>query len=394
MTTNRRRAVGRLLAATQAAAMAGTAWAQGSRRPGSALPAIGFLSPFSRADSERARRAFVAGMQERGLVADRDYAIVERYADADPALLEAAARELAAGKVAQIVALTTPAADAARRVSGSLPIVFVGVADDEIPDFANSLSRPGRNVTGLGMYAAVAPSVHAEAPLRNPPVRGLATPAPPVPVPPAPAAAPAAVAPSPGASPRTAAPPPPPRFTGDLNPKRIELLKRALPRLTHVVLLVAPGPRDGAANVLLDQSARASGLQLDRATVARADHVDVAIDPIAANGTAALLVSSSASHYGLRARIAERALARRIPSMFAFAEGAEAGGLMSYGADMLEMCRGAAAYADKILKGASPAELPIEMPRRLELVLNLRTAATLGIAFPTSIVVQAARTLE
>lgn len=359
LTINRRVAIGGVLLSTQAASL-GVARAQVGRLAHPALPGIGFLSPFSRADSERTRKAFVSGMLERGLASDKDYAIHERHAEGNLARLDALAQELAGLKVAQIVAVTTPAADAALRATAGTPIVFVGVTDDEIPEFADSLRRPGRNVTGLGMYAlAETPQV---------PTRGL----------------------RPTARPDGA----PPRFAGDLNPKRLELLKRTLPRLARVVLLVVPAPREGPGTLLLDQSAQDLSLRLDRAVVTLAEHVDAAIDPIAADGTAAVLVSSSATHYALRARIAERALSRRVPSMFAYAEGADAGGLMSYGADMLEMCRGAATYADKILRGAKPGELPIELPRRLELVLNLRTAATLGLSIPTAIAVQANRTIE
>lgn len=359
MTINRRVAIGRVLLSTQAASI-GIAHAQGGRVARGALPGIGFLSPFSRADAERTRQAFVSGMRERGLAGDKDYAIHERHADGNLARLDALAQDLAALGVAQIVAVTTPAAEAAHRAAAATPIVFVGVTDDEIPEFANSLNRPGRNITGLGMYAL------ADAP--QPPVRGIR-----------PAARPDAT---------------PPRFAGDLNPKRLELLKRTLPKLSRVVLLVVPSPREGPGTRLLDQSAQGLALRLDRAAVTGVDQIDAAIEPIARDGTAALVVSSSAIHYALRLGIAERALSRRVPSMFAYAEGADAGGLMSYGADMLEMCRGAATYADKILKGAKAGELPIELPRRLELVLNLRTAATLGITVPTSIAVQATRTIE
>lgn len=355
---NRRVAIGRGLLAMQVAA-AGHARAQGAGPPRSGLPGIGFLSPFSRSDSERTRRAFVAGMRERGLADDKDYRIHERYADGNLARLDALAQELSALRVAQIVAVTTPAAEAAHRAAASTPLVFVGVTDDEIPEFAESLSRPGRNVTGLGMYAL---ADTAQVPTRGirPTLR------------------------SDGA----------PRFAGDLNPKRLELLKRTVPKLTRVVLLTVPAAREGPGARLLDLSAQGLALRLDRAAVTVAEQVDAAIDPIAADGTAAVLVSSSATHYALRARIAERALARRVPSMFAYSEGADAGGLMSYGSDMLEMCRGAAAYADKILRGAKPADLPIELPRKLDLVLNLRTAAMLGLTIPTSIALQATRTIE
>jgi putative ABC transport system substrate-binding protein len=359
LTINRRVAIGRVLLSLQAASL-GVAHAQGGRIAHPALPGIGFLSPFSRSDSERTRTAFASGMQERGLASGKDYAIHERYADGNLARLDALAQELAALKVSQIVAVTTPAADAAHRAAAATPIVFVGVTDDEIPEFADSLSRPGRNVTGLGMYA-LADKIQV-------PTRGIR-----------PTARPDAT---------------PPRFQGDLNPKRLELLKRTLPRLTRVVLLVVPSPREGPGTLLLDQSAQGLSLQIGRAAVTAAEQIDAAIDPIAADGTAAVLVSSSATHYALRARIAERTLARRVPSMFAYAEGPDAGGLMSYGSDMMEMCRGAAAYADKILRGAKPADLPIELPRKLDLVLNLRTAAMLGLAIPTSIALQATRTIE
>jgi len=277
----------------------------------------------------------VAGMRELGYVEGKNIAIEWRFADGKTEKLPALAAELVALRVDLIVAASTQAIQAGAAASKTIPIVFPGAADPVGAGLVQSLSRPGGNVTGLSTIAA------------------------------------------------------------DLGAKQIELLRIVVPRVSRLAVLVNP-TNAGSALVVKDfeTSARKTGLSvlqfeaqtpegIERAfaamKVARADAVTVVID--------AFFLQSAR-------QIAALALRHKLPFISTQQQDAEAGSLMSYGANVAGNYRRAAAYVDKILKGAKPADLPVEQPMTVELALNLKTAKALGITIPQSLLVRANGVIE
>jgi putative tryptophan/tyrosine transport system substrate-binding protein len=180
-------------------------------------------------------------------------------------------------------------------------------------------------------------------------------------------------------------------FLGEkLTAKRLELLKQAAPAIARVAVLAYPG-HPGERREWHDAQAAAQslGLALRRLEVTTSDDFERAFAALASEPTDALLAFSDNITLANRARMAEVALARRLPSMFGWREYAEAGGLLSYGPNLEDSWGRIAVYADRILKGANPADLPVEEPTTFELMVNLKTARTLGLAIPASVLTQA-----
>jgi putative ABC transport system substrate-binding protein len=296
---------------------------------------IGLLSALSRTNSRPFIEEFLQGMRERGWVEGVDYSIVARYAEGKNERLPGLATELVDSKVDLIFASTVQVVAAAQQVAGGIPIVFVAVSDPVKQGFADSVARPGRNLTGMS------------------------------------------------------------NFAGDLAPKRLELLKTLLPRLSRVAFLVNPGNPNTAGLTKLTQ-AGAAGLDIEVKPVnaATLDDIEGAFAAMARERLAAVLVMGDVYFFGARAQIAAAALKHRIALISPFREYAESGGLMSYGTDAVYQFRHVATYVDRILKGANPGDLPIEQPAKFELVINLKTAKSLGITIPQSLLLRADRVIE
>jgi putative tryptophan/tyrosine transport system substrate-binding protein len=280
------------------------------------------------------REAFLHGLRELGYMEGQSIAIEYRSAAWNVELLQEHAADLVALKVDVIVAPGPQAALAAKEATKAIPIVITAVADPVSLGLVASLHRPGGNVTGLTVSLP------------------------------------------------------------ELSGKRLELLKEAVPRASPVAVLWNPAnPATAADWKETLAAARALGVTLQSMEVSAADDFVRAFSAMSRRRPAALMTIVDTVTHPYREIIADFALKNRLPTI-ASSEFAEAGGLMSYGPNLPEMFRRAAAYVDKILKGAKPADLPVEQPRRFELVINLKTAKALGLTIPPSILVRADRVIE
>ncbi len=280
-------------------------------------------------------QVFDQGLRELGYT-DGQNIVIEQisWAGRDEELPILAA-ELVRRKVDVLVAGTTPRALAARNATTTIPIVMVNVADPVASGLVVSLARPGGNVTGLS------------------------------------------------------------RVSLDLIGKNLELLREAAPAVTRLAVLVN---RTHALHPALLNSAKHTAalltLKLEPVEAAVPKELERAFSVIARKRVNALLVLPDGMFWGERRRIADFALRSRLPSMFGNTEHAEAGGLMSYAPSSFEPYRRAAYYVDKILKGAKPADLPVEQPTKFELVINLKTAKALGLTIPQSLLLRADQVIE
>ncbi len=285
------------------------------------IPRIGYLSPGSGRD-----RAFWQGLRELGYVDGQNIVIVPRGARGKRDRLPALAAELVRLKVDVIVALNPPAARAAKNTTTTIPIVIGSSRDPVRSGFVASLARPGGNITGLWS------------------------------------------------------------ISGDLIGKRLELLKEVVPGLSRVAVLWKPGRRRSDARFKRTQvTARALGMQLQSLQVHDPSDFQGAFEAATRERAGALITLRNPDIVGHRKRIAELALESRLPAVYDDRAFVEVGGLMSYGADLGALHRRAAIFVDKILKGAKPADLPIEQARDFELVINLKTAKQIGITIPPAV---------
>jgi putative ABC transport system substrate-binding protein len=234
------------------------------------------------------------------------------------------AEELVRLKVDVILASAGPAALAVKRATTSVPIVFVGVVDPVELGLVPSLGRPGGNITGLATTS------------------------------------------------------------GDFAGKRLELLRAIVPRLRRVAVLWHPANPTNPIQLKGAQvAARSLGVQLEPVSFQGPNDFDSAVKAV--RGTDGLLLLESPLFTTYRARLAELAARSRLPAIYGQREYVEVGGLMSYGTDFQDLYRRTASYVDKILKGAKPADLPVEQPTKFELVINLKTAKALGLTIPQSL---------
>ena len=278
---------------------------------------------------------FNAGMRELGYMEGRDYVFEQRSAHGEFARLPALAAELVALKVDLMFPSGTPAALAARNATRDIPILIVTVGDPVGAGLAATLARPGGNVTGLtGM-------------------------------------------------------------TSDLFTKRLDLLRQLLPGMRRVALLYDP---DNASDTLtlkqFESDCAKIGMKSVRAPMRKADEVAAAFDTLKRDQVQGLIVTSSSRMRTARERIIELAARHRLPAIYAATLFAEAGGLMTYSANGIDLNRRAATYAVKIFKGAKPGDLPIEQPTKFDLVLNVKVAKALGIQFPPNIMVLGNKVIE
>jgi putative ABC transport system substrate-binding protein len=298
-------------------------------------PRIGFLATGTpdETDSAGILRSFYEGLRERGYEAGRDVIIEFRYARGDVDRFSALARELVELKVDVILASNSLAARAAVRATRTIPIIVPVMGDPLGDGLVSSLARPGANVTGL-------------------------------------------------------------TFLGpELLPKRLALLKEALPGISRVVALWHPGAYGDATMRDMrretESAAQSLNVRLKLVDVHGADELEQAFSIIAGDKPDALLVFPSPMLYSYRRRIVELAAQHRLPSIGMDREFPEYGGFMSYGPSIGDLFRRAATYVDKVLKGAQPRDLPVEQAIKFELVINLKTAKALGLAVPEALLARA-----
>jgi putative ABC transport system substrate-binding protein len=303
------------------------------------MPVVGFLGPGPSDLNEPNMSAFRQGLAGLGYVEGRNILIESRWAEGKPERFPALAAELVALKVDVILtAGGTLAALAAKQATTTIPVVFSVVGDPIAEGLVTSLAQPGGNITGLS------------------------------------------------------------NVTNDLIGKWLELLKQVLPGVDLVAILWKPDSMPERAREVrlkeLDASAQALGVQLQIVEAREAADLDGAFLQISAKGARALVVLTTPV-FGLeRQRIADLAAKNRLPTVYASRNYVDAGGLMSYGPNFVDLNRRAAFYVDKILKGAKPSDLPVEQPTKFDLFINLKTARALGLALPPTLLVAATEVIE
>jgi putative tryptophan/tyrosine transport system substrate-binding protein len=293
---------------------------------------IGFLSFASRQSSLANGRynAFVQGMRELGYVEGTNFIIEARFADGKIEPLPALAAELVRLKVDVIVASGTPVLRALQHATTTIPVVSTVTADPVGDGFAGSLARPGGNITGLSIGAA------------------------------------------------------------DLGPKLLELLKAAVPKLTRVAVLLHPeNPAHPPRLKRIMSAAQKVGIQLVLAEAGTVQEIEREFAMMTKERANAAIVFPDSFFIQEARPIAAQALKHRLPSISNNQGYAEAGGLMSYGPNLVDNFRRAATYVDKILKGTKPGDLPFEHPTRYSLVINHKTATALGLTIPPALLRQA-----
>jgi putative ABC transport system substrate-binding protein len=293
---------------------------------------IGRLSAGSPGLESNAREeAFRQGLRELGYIEGQNLVLEYRSAEGSAERLPDLAAELVRLQLDVIVAGGTAAIHAAQGATRTIPIVMTASFDPVQEGFVASLARPGGNITGLSFLSTELPG------------------------------------------------------------KRLELLKETVPQSTRIAVMWNPvGPGYASRQVLLHNlavAARALGLHLHVVEVRRADELDTAFAALPPARADALLVMDDALVLSSRlgGRLADLAATSRLPAMYEWREWVMAGGLMAYGPSLQDIYRRAATYVDKILKGATPADLPVEQPTKFELVINLKTAQALGITIPPTL---------
>ncbi|MDH4180929.1 MAG: ABC transporter substrate-binding protein [Betaproteobacteria bacterium] len=304
-----------------------------TRQTDKAVPRIGFLSSVPSTISTGLQE----GLRELGYVEGRNIAVEWRYTDGNAERIPRLAAELVGLKPDLIVTTSGEPSAAAKAATTTIPIVAVAVGDPVRAGLVASLARPGGNVTGLANLVST-------------------------------------------------------EFSG----KMLGLLHDAVPAASRVAILMNPSNPDhpGVMSSDLPPVARRLGLTLIPVEVSAASELDAAFGQATRLRADAILVLGDPVVYVNRARIAELAVRQRLPALYFFRENVEAGGLMSYGPSLHDLGRRAATYVDKILKGARPADLPMEQPVKFDLVINRRAAAALGLTIPPALLRQAEQVIE
>ena len=296
---------------------------------------VGFLGNSTAALEANLLGPFREGLRSLGYIEGRNVVIDYRWAEGKYERFPELIAELLALKVDVIVAAGTPAALAVKRATTTIPLVMAAVGDPVGTGLVASLAHPGGNLTGL---AAIAP---------------------------------------------------------DLEGKRFELLKELVPKLSRVSFLVNPANAlHAASEKQAGEAARVLHLKLQFVGVRAESEFDQAFEAIVKERPGALVVLADRVFLHNRARIVDFAARTRLPAVYPYRELVEAGGLICFGPNYADMHRRAATYVDRILKGAKPADLPIEQPTKFELLINLKTAKALGLTIPPSVLARADQVIE
>ena len=301
------------------------------------IPGIGYISSGNPASESTRAEAIRLALRELGYIKGQNIAVEYRYAEGKVDRFPKLAAELVRLKVDIIVVVGGGRAPlAAKNATQTIPIIMVGAGIDPVKaGLVESLARPGGNVTGLAI------------------------------------------------------------LTGELGGKRLELLKEAVPKLTNVAVLYDPSTPNSVIEVKeVPVAARALGLTIRSWEVRATDDFNRAFAAIGKQRPDGLYVPGGRVFSNNQKRIVGFALKNRLPSIYAFREFVDAGGFMSYGADQADTYRRVAYYVDKILKGAKPADLPVEQPSKFELVINLKTAKQIGVTIPQKVLTRADRVIK
>jgi len=299
------------------------------------VPRIGYLSVLSPSSDSTRIEAFRQGLRELAYVEGQSISIESRYAEGKLNRLPDLAEELVRLKVDIIVVGGSTATGAAKNVTKLIPIVMAHGSDPVELGFVTSLARPGGNITGLTHLAP------------------------------------------------------------ELGGKRLELLKDIIAQLSRVAVLTDPGTQGHGPQIReIEVAARALGLQLRPAEVRAPNELESAFSAMTTGRAGAFISLQLPTLDRLRERIVDLAAKNRLPAMYPNSEYVETGGLMSYAADLVAMFRHSAIYVDKILKGAKPADLPVEQPKKFEFIINLKAAKQIGLTIPPNVLVRADRVIR
>ena len=318
-----------------AAAASSLSWPLAARAQQPAMPVIGFLSSRSPAD-EQFVAAFGLGLNEAGYVEGRNVAIEYRWAEDQPDRLPALAAELVRRQAAVILAVGGSApARAAKAATSTIPVVFIIGGDPVKLGLVASLNRPGGNVTGVTI------------------------------------------------------------LSGALTAKRLELLRELVPGSGVVACLVNPdSPEIETQLTDIRATSRTMGQEILVLNASNDRDIDAAFAILVRQRAGGLLVANDGFYVGRREQLVALAARHGIPAMYFLREFAAAGGLMSYGNSLADAYRQVGTYAGRILKGAKPADLPVEQAVKIELVINLKTAKALGLDVPTALLLRANEVIE
>ena len=300
------------------------------------VPSVGIITTGSQEALAHLLEGFKQGLRENGYKDGQNIRLEVRYAEGKAERLPLFAKELVQAKVDVIVAIPNPSVEAARQATHTIPIVMPIGSDPVAAGFAATLARPGGNITGLSAYSP------------------------------------------------------------ELNGKRLELLKESVPKLTQVALLVS-GNFPGNTIDLKETEAAARALQVQThlLEVRTSSDLETLFTTIMKKRIEALTIfPGQPTLFANRKQVVDLAGKHRLPAMYPLADYVAGGGLMSYGVNNLDLFRRAATYVDKILKGAKPADLPIEQATKLELVVNLKAAKQIGLTIPPNVLARADRVIR
>ena len=304
----------------------------GAQQPGK-IPRIGFLSPGGFPGNDFRYEAFQQGLRDLGYVVGKNIAIEYRYAEEKLDRLPTLANELVGLKLDIIVTSTTPPIQAVKKATRTIPIVTIS-ADPVGTGLVASLARPGGNITG---FSVVGPEISG---------------------------------------------------------KQLELVQETLPKVKRVAFVWDPANQAMALRFKEMQfAARTLGLQIESLEVRTRNELESALESGTSKRAGAFIVPPPMA-FAYRRQILDFAARKGLPAMYEDSESVEAGGLMSYGANLSDLFRRAAIHVDKILKGAKPADLPVEQPTKFEMVINLKTAKQIGLTIPPNVLARADRVIK
>jgi putative ABC transport system substrate-binding protein len=315
---------------------AAVVWPLAARVQQPAMAVVGFLSSVSPEGFAERLRGFRQGLRVGGYVEGENVAIEYRWAENQNDRLPSLAAELARRRVAVIVAAGPPASLAAKAEASTFPIVFL-VGDDPVRlGLVTSLSHPGGNMTGINI------------------------------------------------------------FNLEVAAKRLELLRQVLPKAARIAVLINPADVAATHTQLggIEAAARAMGLQIQIFNADSSAEIDAAFETIGLERFDAVFVATTPFFNGRRVQLAQLAAFHRLPASYGLRDYAEAGGLMSYGSNIVDAYRQVGIYVGRILKGSRPADLPVVQANKFELIINAQTARMLGLAVPPALLAIADEVIE
>ena len=300
------------------------------------MPVIGFLDPRSPDAMADRLRAFRLGLKDVGYVEGETVTIIYHFAEGQFDRLPDLAAELVRRRVTVIAASATPAAIAAKPATTTIPIAFIAAQDPVRLGLVASLARPGGNLTGINF------------------------------------------------------------FTAELTAKRLDLLRELLPRAVRVAVLVNPADATNTASTLRDVEAAAGaiGLQVQVLNASTSREINAAFEDVGRDRPDVLFVGTNTFLNARRIQVVQLAAFHRLPAVYPTPDFVQVGGLMSYGANVMDAFRQLGIYAGRILKGAKPADLPVVQSSKFDLVINAETARMLGLTVPPSLLARADEVIE